>query len=29
MRYDLAGYGTSTSPGVRWYFERVRAVRGL
>jgi len=24
VRYDLAGDGTSTSPGIRWYFEHVR-----
>ncbi len=24
VRYDLGGDGTSTSPGIRWYFEHVR-----
>ena len=24
MRYDLAGDGTAASPGIAWYFERVR-----
>lgn len=27
MRYDLGGQGTPADPGIRWYFERVRAVR--
>ena len=27
MRYDLGGAGTATSPGIRWYFEDVRAAR--
>ena len=26
MRYDLAGYGTSADPGIRWYFEAVRSL---
>ena len=26
MRYDLAGDGTSSSPGIRWYFEYVKRV---
>ena len=29
MRYDLAGRGTAGYPGVRWWFEAVRAARGL
>ncbi|WP_164983822.1 hypothetical protein [Cellulomonas endophytica] len=27
MRYDLGGAGTAEDPGVRWYFELVRAAR--
>ena len=29
MRYDLAGIGTSASPGIRWYFDYVKLKRGL
>jgi len=28
-RYDLAGLGTADDPGIRWYFEHVKKVRGL
>lgn len=28
-RYDLAGLGTEDDPGIRWYFERVAAARGI
>ena len=28
LRYDLGGQGTTDDPGIRWYFELVRAVRG-
>lgn len=27
MRYDLGGQGTADDPGIRWYFEQVRAAR--
>lgn len=27
LRYDLAGLGTADDPGIRWYFELVRAAR--
>ena len=27
MRYDLGGQGTAEDPGIRWYFEAVRAAR--
>jgi hypothetical protein len=27
LRYDLGGQGTADDPGIRWYFELVRAVR--
>ncbi|MCT9098020.1 hypothetical protein [Haloarchaeobius sp. HME9146] len=27
MRYDLAGQGTAGDPGIRWYFEQVRAAQ--
>ncbi len=28
-RYDLAGSGTAHEPGIRWYFEHVKKVRGI
>lgn len=29
LRYDLGGMGTSSDPGIHWYFNDVRATRGL
>lgn len=28
-RFDLAGFGTSSDPGVHWYFDHVATLRGL